>query len=81
MTAARRLAAILAVDVAGCSRLMGEDEAGTARAVRERREAARSIVASPGGRNPELTVKWMIENTPNLPAVFDGLRKAGLPEE
>jgi adenylate cyclase len=34
MTAARRLAAILAADVAGYSRLMGEDEAGTARAVR-----------------------------------------------
>ena len=31
MTAARRLAAILAVDVVGYSRLMGEDEAGTAR--------------------------------------------------
>jgi hypothetical protein len=24
--------------------------------------------------------KWMKEHTPNLPAVFDGLRKAGLPE-
>ena len=32
MTAARRLAAILAADVAGYSRLMGDDEAGTARA-------------------------------------------------
>ena len=30
MTAARRLAAILAADVVGYSRLMGEDEAGTA---------------------------------------------------
>ena len=50
MTAARRLAAILAVDVVGYSRLMGEDEAGTARAVREHREAARPIVAGLGGR-------------------------------
>ncbi len=50
MTAARRLAAILAVDVVGYSRLMGEDEAGTARAVGERREAATPIVASHGGR-------------------------------
>ena len=33
MTAARRLAAILAADVVGYSRLMGEDEAGTAQAV------------------------------------------------
>ena len=46
----RRLAAILAVDVVGYSRLMGEDEAGTARAVREHREAARPIVAGFGGR-------------------------------
>jgi adenylate cyclase len=44
MTAARRLAAILAADVVGYSRLMGDDEAGTARAVREHREAARPIV-------------------------------------
>jgi len=50
MTETRKLAAILAVDVAGYSRLMGEDEAGTARAVREHRDAARPIVASHGGR-------------------------------
>ena len=50
MTATRRLAAIMAVDVVGYSRLMGEDEAGTARAVREHREAARPIVAGLGGR-------------------------------
>ena len=36
MTAARRLAAILAADVVGYSRLMGEDETGTARVVRMR---------------------------------------------
>jgi hypothetical protein len=44
MTAGRRLAAIMAVDVVGYSRLMGVDEAGTARAVREHREAASPIV-------------------------------------
>jgi hypothetical protein len=38
MSAIRRLAAILAVDVVGChSRLTSEDEAGTAKAVREHR--------------------------------------------
>ena len=31
--------------------------------------------------NPAITIKWMKERSPNLPAVFDGLRKAGLPEE
>jgi adenylate cyclase len=50
MTATRRLAAIMAVDVVGYSRLMGEDEAGTARAVREHREAARPMIANLGGR-------------------------------
>ena len=53
MTAARRLAAILATDIVGCSRLTGEDEVGTARAMREHREAER-----PGGatRNNRLTL-------------------------
>src|SRR6202453_73049 len=46
----RRLAAIMAVDVVGYSRLMGEDEAGTARAVREHRAAALPTVAGLGGR-------------------------------
>ncbi len=43
MTTARRLAAILAADVVGYLRLMGEDEAGTALGVREHREAARPL--------------------------------------
>src|SRR5271170_4988703 len=50
MAETRKLAAIMAIDVVGYSRLMGEDEAGTARAVREHRDAARPIVASHGGR-------------------------------
>ena len=50
MSETRRLAAIVAVDVVGFSRLMGEDEAGTARAVREHRDAALPLVAAKGGR-------------------------------
>jgi adenylate cyclase len=50
VTTTRRLAAILAVDVVGYSRLMGADEAGTARAVKEHREAAAPIVRAFGGR-------------------------------
>src|SRR5262247_3648610 len=46
----RRLAAILAADVAGYSRLMGADEAGTAQALREHRGAADPLVAQHGGR-------------------------------
>jgi hypothetical protein len=43
MTQTRKLAAILAADVVGYARLMGEDEAGTARAVSEHRDAAHPI--------------------------------------
>jgi class 3 adenylate cyclase len=39
MTAAPKLAAVLAADVVGYSRMMGEDEARTAKAVRARRRA------------------------------------------
>jgi class 3 adenylate cyclase len=55
MTAARRLAAILAADVAGSSRLVGEDEAGTAKIVRERRKIATPIVRAFGGRAGRMT--------------------------
>jgi adenylate cyclase len=50
VTDIRRLAAIVAADVAGYSRLMGQDEAGTARALREHRTAADPLVAEHGGR-------------------------------
>ena len=30
---------------------------------------------------PKLTVKWLIEHGRDVPAVLDGLRKAGMPEE
>jgi Adenylate and Guanylate cyclase catalytic domain len=50
MAETRRLAAIMAVDVVGYSRLMGEDETGTARVVREHRNAARPLIAEFGGR-------------------------------
>jgi class 3 adenylate cyclase len=50
----RRLAAIMAIDVVGYSRLVGEDEAGTERAVREHREAAqRDSLANGGFRSLE----------------------------
>jgi adenylate cyclase len=46
----RRLAAIVAADVAGYSRLMGLDEVGTARALREHRKVTDALVAKHGGR-------------------------------
>jgi adenylate cyclase len=50
MAETRKLAANVAVDVVGYSRLMEEDEAGTARVVREHRDAARPVVRDRGGR-------------------------------
>jgi adenylate cyclase len=50
MLPVRRLAAILAADVVGYSRLMGFDEAGTVKALREHRAAADPIIADHGGR-------------------------------
>src|SRR5215475_4639405 len=46
----RKLAAILHADVVGFSRLMGEDEAGTHRALSELRAAVDPLIASHGGR-------------------------------
>jgi TolB-like protein/DNA-binding winged helix-turn-helix (wHTH) protein/Flp pilus assembly protein TadD len=44
-------------------------------------DEAQPALAEARRLKPELTVKWMIENMPHFPAVFDGVRKAGLPEE
>ena len=46
----RKLAAILHTDVVGFSRLMGEDEAGTHRALGELRRALDPLIATHGGR-------------------------------
>jgi len=46
----RKLAAILHADVAGFSRLMGEDEAGTHRVLGELRRAVDPLIAAHGGR-------------------------------
>ena len=50
MTATRKLAAILATDIVGYSRLMGLNEAGTAQALREHRAASDPLVTRHGGR-------------------------------
>jgi hypothetical protein len=42
---------------------------------------AAEVCAAARRLSPKLTVKWMMEHIPNLPAVFEGVRKAGLPEE
>ena len=90
MTAARRLAAILAADIVGYSRLMGEDETGTARAVSERREAARPIVADLGGRVVKTTGDGLLLEFSSVVAAVEcaiaiqklmAERNAGTPED
>ena len=46
----RRLAAIFAADVAGYSRLVSQDEAGTLRALAAAREIMDGLIAEHGGR-------------------------------
>jgi class 3 adenylate cyclase len=71
VTAARRLAAILAIDVVGYSRLMGEDEAGTAKVVRERREAATPTVRAFGGRVVKTTGDGVLLEFPSVVAAVE----------
>jgi adenylate cyclase len=44
-------------------------------------DEAKAELAEAHRLNPTITIKWVKEHSPNLPAVFDGLRKAGLAEE
>ena len=56
----RKLAAILAANVAGYSRLMSSDEAGTARRLREHQAAISPIVQEHGGRVVKVTGDAML---------------------
>jgi class 3 adenylate cyclase len=62
----RRLAAILAADVAGYSRLMGADEVGTARTLREHRKATDALVAKHGGRLVKSTGDGVLLEFPSV---------------
>jgi TolB-like protein len=67
----RRLTAILAADVAGYSRLMGLDEARTARTLHEHRAAVDPIVASFGGRIVKTTGDGVLLEFPSIVAAVD----------
>jgi TolB-like protein/class 3 adenylate cyclase len=62
----RRLAAILAADVAGYSRLMGLDEVGTARMLREHRAVSDALVATHGGRLVKTTGDGVLIEFPSV---------------
>jgi TolB-like protein/class 3 adenylate cyclase/Tfp pilus assembly protein PilF len=91
MTATRRLAAILAADVAGYSRLMGEDEEGThERLQAHRRELVDPKIGEHSGRVVKNTGDGMLAE---FPSVVDAVRcavelqrvmidrEAGVPED
>jgi TolB-like protein/class 3 adenylate cyclase len=62
----RRLAAILAADVAGYSRLMGFDEVGTARILREHRAVSDALVSKHGGRIVKTTGDGILLEFPSV---------------
>jgi adenylate cyclase len=62
----RRLAAIVAADVAGYSRLMGLDEVGTARTLREHRKITDALVAKHGGRIVKTTGDGVLLEFPSV---------------
>jgi class 3 adenylate cyclase/tetratricopeptide (TPR) repeat protein len=62
----RRLSAIVAADVAGYSRLMGLDEAGTARILREHRAVSDALVAKHGGRIVKTTGDGLLLEFPSV---------------
>jgi len=62
----RRLAAILAADVAGYSRLMGADEVGTASTLREHRKVTDALVGKHGGRLVKTTGDGVLLEFPSV---------------
>ena len=62
----RRLAAIVAADVAGYSRLMELDEVGTARTLREHRKITDALVANHGGRLVKTTGDCVLLEFPSV---------------
>jgi len=67
----RRLAAVAVLDIAGFSRLMGADEADTARALREHRAAIDPIVSSRGGRIVKSTGDGVLLEFPSIVAAVE----------
>ena len=50
-------------------------------AIQGKMEDAKTALAEAQRLADPLTVKWLITNYPNIPALFEGVRKLGLPEE
>ena len=72
------MAAIVAADVAGYSRLMGLDEVGTARTLREHRAVTDALVAKHGGRLVKTTGDGVLLE---FPSVVDAVECAVVMQE
>ena len=57
------------------------NDLAAAYALEGKMDEAKTALAEARRLNPKLTVKWLQSVAPNIPALFEGLRKAGLPEE
>jgi hypothetical protein len=44
-------------------------------------DEAKAALAEARRLKPDLTMKWFVAHAPNLPKLFEGYRKAGVPEE
>ena len=62
----RRLAAVLAADIAGYSRLMGEDEAATVRDLKGHRAVILPLIGRHGGRLIDTTGDGMLAEFPSV---------------
>ena len=69
-----------AIDAGHHSSIPYQDLAA-AYALEGKMDEARTALAEARRLNPKLTIKWLRVHAPNLPPLFEGLRKAGLPEE
>lgn len=91
----RRLAAILAADIAGYSRLMHEDEPATVRDLKAHQSVILPLVGRHGGRIIDTARDGILAEFPSVIVVafsanptfrkeyqriLEGARKAGLPE-
>ena len=79
MPAVRRLAAILAADVAGYSRLMGADEEGTHERLKaHRRELVDPKIREHSGRIVKTTGDGMLAEFPSVVDAVGALRSSGV---
>jgi adenylate cyclase len=69
-------------DNGGCCDVASLVSLAAAYALEGKMDEAKSALAGARRIEPKLTVKWLLaQQTPNLPPLYEGLRKAGIPEE